>query len=206
MSPESSTQASGAPLLTCTDGANRAFRFRCWSSPEAAGTGDEKVQLARWRTTVPVRVQCDIAPFPDSSSPAPRPGVPPRDDQPLQYLERRHRADHGRLNHPSGPDRPSSTMHWMISSTRRTEQVDNARLRSKPSAERPYPPEQRKPHSRSADGGFCPYLGCTPDRSSCAASNRCLLRSFFKAASEGAAEGSTGFGGRVGPAARRGLR
>jgi putative transposase len=47
--------------------------------------------------------------------------------KPLQYLERSHRADHGRLNHLSGPDRPSSTMHWMISSTRRTEQVDNVR-------------------------------------------------------------------------------
>jgi hypothetical protein len=80
----------------------------------------------RWRTTVPVRVQCDIAPFPDPSSPAPRRGVPQRDGRPLQYLERSHRADHGRLNQASGPDRPSSTMHWMISSTRRTEQVDNA--------------------------------------------------------------------------------
>ncbi len=75
---------------------------------------------------VSVRVQRDITALPDPSSPAPRPGVPQRDGQPLQYLERSHRADHGRLNHPSEPDRPSSTMHWMISSTPRTEQVNNA--------------------------------------------------------------------------------
>jgi hypothetical protein len=33
MPQESSIQAHGAPPLNCTDRANRAFRFRCWSSP-----------------------------------------------------------------------------------------------------------------------------------------------------------------------------
>jgi hypothetical protein len=51
-----------------------------------------------------------------------------RDGQPLQYLERRHRADHRSLNHPRGPDRPSSQPRTeMISTARQTEQVDNAR-------------------------------------------------------------------------------
>jgi putative transposase len=78
-----------------------------------AGARHEKVQLARWSTTVPGRVQCDISPFPDPSSPAPRSGIPPRDGHPLQYLERRHRVDHHRLNHPSEPDHPTSTTHWI---------------------------------------------------------------------------------------------
>jgi hypothetical protein len=51
-------------------------------------------------------------------------------------------------------------------------------LRSKPSTERPCPPEQRKSHSRPADGGFCPYLGCTPYRSEadCHAPARAIFR------------------------------
>jgi hypothetical protein len=64
MPPESSTQASGAPLLTCTDVANRAFRFRCWSSPvayrhpETPGGGQTHVAQRhggplRMRPTVP---------------------------------------------------------------------------------------------------------------------------------------------------------
>jgi hypothetical protein len=43
--------------------------------------------------------------------PAPRPGIPARDDQPLQYLERSHQADHRSLNHRQDPAAPSSTTH-----------------------------------------------------------------------------------------------
>jgi putative transposase len=67
---------------------------------------DETLHLSRARAAVPVRVRWDIPTLPAPSSPAPRPGIPARDGQPLQYLERSHRADHRSLNHPKDPTAP----------------------------------------------------------------------------------------------------
>jgi len=53
-----------------------------------------------------LRVQRNITTLSAPSPPAPRRGIPARDGQPLQYLERSHRADHRSMNHSRGPDRP----------------------------------------------------------------------------------------------------
>jgi transposase-like protein len=69
-------------------------------------TRDETLHLTRSRAAVLVRVQWDIPTLPDPSSPSPRPGIPARDGQPFQYLERSHQADHRSLNHPKDPTVP----------------------------------------------------------------------------------------------------
>jgi Integrase core domain len=96
------------------------------TSPPGSETRHEEVHLGWARATILVRVQCDLATFSATASPAPRRCLPPRKGRPLQHLERTHRASHARLNHPR-PDRLSHlNQPKAISSARPTEQVDDA--------------------------------------------------------------------------------
>jgi hypothetical protein len=61
----------------------------------AAGTGDETLHLTRSRAAVPVRIQQNITALPTPTPPAARRCLPPRNDLPLPYLERRSRPSHG---------------------------------------------------------------------------------------------------------------
>ncbi len=72
----------------------------------AARTREETLHLSGAPAAVSLRVQRNITTLSAPSPPAPHRGIPARDDQPLQYLQRRHRADHRSMNHSRGPDRP----------------------------------------------------------------------------------------------------
>ena len=83
-------------------GATPAIEVSEQSSRELASTdpatraGDETLQIARARATIPVRVQRHLATFPSPSASAVGGRLPTSDGRPLHRLERDHRGGHDR--------------------------------------------------------------------------------------------------------------
>jgi transposase-like protein len=107
VAPPTADARSGAPPIEISEQPGGELT----PTDPGARTHDETLHLTWSRATIPVRVQWDIPTLLAPPPPAPLPGIPARDDQPLQYLERSHQADHRSLNHPRGPDHPSLTTH-----------------------------------------------------------------------------------------------